>query len=45
MSIQRIQGTQEGLQEWTDLLVEELHVFIRAIIYIGIHKEPRVDMY
>jgi hypothetical protein len=44
-SIQRIQGIQEGIREWTNLLVEELYVFIGVIIYMGIHKEPRIDMY
>jgi hypothetical protein len=39
-NIQRIQGADSGLREWSDLLIEELYVFIRAIIYIGIHKEP-----
>lgn len=23
----------------------ELHVFVRALIYIGIHKEPQVEDY
>jgi hypothetical protein len=27
------------------LFVEELYVFIGAIIYMGVHEEPRIDMY
>ena len=27
------------------MLVKELYVFISTIIYIGVHKEPRIDMY
>jgi hypothetical protein len=30
----------KGLREWADLLIEELYVFIRAIIYMGISTEP-----
>jgi hypothetical protein len=30
----------KGLREWLDLLIEELYIFIRVIIYIGVHKEP-----
>ena len=36
---------QERAREWTDLLVEELYVFLGAIIYMGVHKEPQVEMY
>ena len=39
-SIQRLHVAKERAREWTDLLIEELYVFIGAIIYIGIHKEP-----
>ena len=35
---------QEG-REWTDLLVEELYVFISAIIYIGVCEMPEVSLY
>ncbi len=44
-SIQKLHVQQERAREWTDLLVEELHVFIGAIIYMGVHNEPRLDMY
>jgi hypothetical protein len=44
-SIQRLRIAQEGVREWTDLLIEELYVFLRAIIYMGVHEEPRLDMY
>jgi hypothetical protein len=44
-NIQRIQGADSGLREWSDLLLEELYVFIGAIIYMGIHKEPQIPMY
>jgi hypothetical protein len=35
----------ESLREWSELLVEELYVFIGAIIYMGIHKEPQTRLY
>jgi hypothetical protein len=44
-SIQRIQVQQERAREWTDLLLEELYVFLGAIIYMGVHKEPQIEMY
>jgi hypothetical protein len=44
-AMQRIYLREEGMREWTDLLVEELYVFIRAIIYMGIHEEPDTSMY
>jgi hypothetical protein len=42
---QRIRAGEEGMREWTDLLVDELYVFIGAIIYMGIHEEPDTSMY
>jgi hypothetical protein len=42
---QRIQSREERQREWHDLVVEELYVFIGAIIYMGIHKEPDISMY
>jgi hypothetical protein len=44
-AIQRIHTGEEGMREWTDLLVDELYVFIGAIIYMGIHDEPDTSMY
>ena len=44
-SIQRLQVQQERAREWTDLLMEELYVFIGAIIYMGVHEEPAIEMY
>jgi hypothetical protein len=44
-SIHRINAEEEGLREWTDLLPTELYVFIGAIIYMGVHEEPRFSMY
>jgi hypothetical protein len=35
----------EGICEWSDLLIEELYVFIRVIIYMGVYKEPQIEMY
>jgi hypothetical protein len=35
----------EGQREWTELLVEELYIFIGAIIYMGVHEEPEVSLY
>jgi hypothetical protein len=37
---QRMIIVDKGLREWLDLLIEELYIFIRVIIYIGVHKEP-----
>jgi hypothetical protein len=36
---------QERAREWTDLLVEELYVFLGAIIYMGVYEEPQIEMY
>ena len=44
-NIHRIQVADKGLREWLDLLVEGLCVFIGAIIYMGVHKEPQIEMY
>jgi len=39
--MQRIRAGEEGMREWTDLLVDELYVFIGAIIYMGIQTNQR----
>ena len=44
-SIQSLRVAQERAREWTSLLVEELYVFISAIIYIGVHEEPNIPLY
>ena len=44
-NIQRLHVVEERHREWTNLLVEELYVFIGAIIYIGVHEELEVSMY
>jgi Transposase IS4 len=44
-SIQRLYVPQKRAREWTDMLVEELYVFLGAIIYMGVYDKPRVDMY
>jgi hypothetical protein len=44
-TIQRLHTVEENQREWTDLLVEELYVFIGAIIYMGVHEEPEIPMY
>jgi hypothetical protein len=44
-SIQKLHVPQERAREWTDLLIEELYVFLGAIIYMGIHEEPQIEMY
>ena len=44
-NIQRLQVAQERAREWTDLLVEELYVFLGTIIYMGVHEEPQIEMY
>jgi hypothetical protein len=43
-NIQRLHK-EEGIREWTDLLLEELYVFIGVIIYMGVHEEPQMKMY
>ena len=43
--IQRIHAVEERLREWNTLLVEELYVFIGAIIYMGVHSEPNISIY
>ncbi|KAF8865052.1 hypothetical protein BDZ45DRAFT_471799 [Acephala macrosclerotiorum] len=44
-SLQKLHVPQERAREWTDLLVEELYVFIGAIIYMGVHEEPKTELY
>ena len=44
-SLQRMQVQQERAREWTELSAEELHVFIGAIIYMGVHNKPSLNMY
>jgi hypothetical protein len=44
-SIQKPRVPQERAREWTDLLVEELYMFLGAIIYMGVHEEPAIEMY
>jgi hypothetical protein len=36
---------EEGQREWTNLLIEELYVFISVIIYIRVYNEPKVSIY
>ena len=35
----------KGLREWSGLLIEEFYVFTRAVLYIGIYKEPQIRTY
>ena len=44
-SVQQLHTKQERAQEWTELYLEELYVFIGVIIYMGVHDEPRIEMY
>jgi len=44
-NIQRLRIPQEKAREWTDLLIEELYVFLGTIIYMGVHEEPAIEMY
>ena len=44
-SLYRMRVQQERAREWSDLLLEELYIFIGALIYMGIHYEPRVELY
>jgi hypothetical protein len=43
-NIQRLKS-EETAREWTNLLVEELYVFLGVIIYMGVHEEPQTPMY
>jgi Transposase IS4 len=43
--LQKLHVQQERARLWSDVLVEELYVFIGAIIYMGVHEEPQVEMY
>jgi hypothetical protein len=40
-----MQVQQERAREWRDLLLEELYVFLGAIIYMGVYEEPQIEMY
>jgi hypothetical protein len=44
-SIQRLRVQQERAREWTDLLIEELYVFLGVVIYMGVYEEPVIEMY
>ena len=46
-NIQRLstESADNQARLWTDLLVEELYVFIGVIIYMGVHEEPQIPMY
>ena len=44
-AMQRLQITEERARKWDTLIVEELYVFIGAIIYMGIHDEPSLAIY
>ena len=44
-NLQRMRVKQERARQWYDLVIEELFVFIGALIYMGIYEEPRIDMY
>jgi hypothetical protein len=44
-SIYKIRVLQEKAREWSDLLLEELYVFVSVIIYISIHYKPKIKLY
>ena len=44
-SKQRLHIAEERAREWTDLVVEELYVFVGIMIYMGVHNEPQIEMY
>jgi hypothetical protein len=37
--------SEERHQPWKNLIPEELRVFVKAAIYIGVHKEPQIEDY
>jgi hypothetical protein len=43
--MRRLYIKEERVQEWTDLLLEELHVFLGTIIYMGVYDKPQVEIY
>jgi hypothetical protein len=44
-SKQRLYIAEERARESTDLLVEELYVFVSTVIYMGVYEEPQIEMY
>lgn len=44
-NLYKLHVSQERAREWSDLLVEQLYVFLGVVIYMGVHNEPRIDMY
>jgi hypothetical protein len=44
-NVQRLKVAQEMAREWSNLLMEELYVFVSAIIYMGVYVEPQIEMY
>jgi hypothetical protein len=44
-NMQRLYIKEERAREWTDLLVDELYVFLGTIIYMGVYDEPQVEIY
>lgn len=44
-AIQRLHIAEERVRKWDTLIIEELYVFIGAIIYMGIHDKPSLAMY
>jgi len=44
-AFQRRTNSYEIHREWRDLISEELRVFIGALIYMGVHKEPQIPQY
>ena len=44
-SIQKLKVAQERAREWSNLLIEELYVFLGAIIYMGIYGELAIEIY
>ena len=44
-NLQQMAVKQETARQWHPLVVEELSVFIGALIYMGVQEEPRKDMY
>jgi hypothetical protein len=42
----KVEEQHSGEQhKWDEVLASELYVFLGAIIYIGIHKEPQISQY
>ena len=43
--IYRIRVLQENTREWSNLLLEELYIFIGVVLYMGVYYKPQIELY